>query len=103
MFNVICFYFLSLVAIRGVDLLPHVENFLGARGKKFFRVWAPTPSFILTMQRYNILIAVHEYLPDFFLEKSRGQDGQGQNGQNRKRIVKNRHYNINILFIYSEQ
>ena len=50
----------------GVDLLPHVENFLGARGKKFFRVWAPSPSFILTMQRYNILIAVHEYLPDFF-------------------------------------
>jgi hypothetical protein len=66
MFNVRCFYFLSLVAIRGVDLLPHVENFLGARGKKFFRVWAPSPSFILTMQRYNILIAVHEYLPDFF-------------------------------------
>jgi hypothetical protein len=24
-------------------------------------------------------------------------------GQNRKRIVKIRHYNINILFIYSEQ
>ena len=24
-------------------------------------------------------------------------------GQNRKRMVKNRHYNINILFIYSEQ
>ena len=33
----------------------------------------------------------------------RGHDGQGQNGQNRKRTVKIRHYNINILFIYSEQ
>ena len=32
-----------------------------------------------------------------------GQSGQGQNGQNRKRIVKILHYNINILFIYSEQ
>ena len=32
-----------------------------------------------------------------------GQNGHGQNGQNRKRIVKIRHYNINILFIYSEQ
>ena len=103
MFNVRCFYFLSLVAIRGVDLLPHVANFLSARRKKFFRVWALPSSFILTMQRYNILIAVHEYLPDFFSEKSRGQDGHGQNGQNRKRVVKNRHYNINILFIYSEQ
>ena len=66
MFNVICFYFLSLVAIRGVDLLPHVANFLCARRKKFFHVWALPSSFILTMQRYNILIAVHEYLPDFF-------------------------------------
>ena len=103
MFNVRCFYFLSLSQFVGCDLLPHVENFLGARGKKFFRVWAPSPSFILTMQRYNNLIAVHEYLPDFFSEKSHGHDGQGQNGQNRKRIVKNRHYNINILFIYSEQ
>jgi hypothetical protein len=32
-----------------------------------------------------------------------GQNGQGQNGQNRKPTVKIRHYNINILFIYSEQ
>ena len=66
MFNVRCFYFLSLVAIRGVDLLPHVANFLSARRKKFFRVWALPSSFILTMQRYNILIAVHEYTPTIF-------------------------------------
>ena len=41
---------LSLVAIRGVDLLPHVADFLCARKKKFFRVWALPSSFILTIQ-----------------------------------------------------
>ena len=33
----------------------------------------------------------------------RGRDGQSHYGQNRKPTVKFRHYNINILFIYSEQ
>jgi len=38
-----------------------------------------------------------------FLRGCRGHFGHGHFGQNRKRIVKIRHYNINILFIYSEQ
>jgi hypothetical protein len=41
--------------------------------------------------------------PTFSRFSFRGQDGHGQNGQNRLQGVKIRHYNINILFIYSEQ
>jgi hypothetical protein len=54
------FLLLLSVAIREVGLLPHVGYFLSARGKYFFRVWALISSFILTMQRYDILIAVRE-------------------------------------------
>ena len=50
-------------------MLSHVADFLSARGKKFFRARAPSSSLILTMQRYDILIAVHEYLPNFFKKK----------------------------------
>ena len=63
--------------------------------------------FVLTMQMYGILIAVHErFGPLFFVFSDfscRGRDGQSHFGQNRKPTVKFRHYNINILFIYSEQ
>ena len=33
----------------------------------------------------------------FFISFLRGHDGHGHYGQNRKRNVKNRHYNINII------
>jgi hypothetical protein len=63
--------------------------------------------FVLTMQMYGILIAVHErFGPLFFVFSDfscRGRDGQSHFGQNRKSIVKIRHYNINFIFIYSEQ
>ena len=48
-------------------LRPHVGNFTATRG-----------SHILTMQRYNILIAVYEYFSIFFLKKltlGGGHDG----------------------------
>ena len=53
----------------------------------------------LTMQRYESFIAVHEY----YGRNSGGHDGHDGQGQNEKRECQNRHYNINILFIYSEQ
>ena len=65
--------------------------------------------FHLTLQRYNIFIAVHEYFTrkNSFLTKKFVCIGaviwSRSFGQNRKRTVKIRHYNINILFIYSEQ
>ena len=43
-----------------VSLLSHVAEFPSAREKLFFLVRALPPSFILTMQRYDIFIAVHE-------------------------------------------
>ena len=51
MFNVSCL--MSL-------LRPRVGEFLSARGKLFFRARPPSVSFISTLQRYDILIAVHE-------------------------------------------
>ena len=42
------------------SLLSHVAGFLSARRKYFCLVWALPSSLILTMQRYDILIAVHE-------------------------------------------
>ena len=68
--------------------------------RKFFLVGAQIISLKSTMQRYNITIAVHECRGG---KKCRGRDGQSHFGQNRKPTVKIRHYNINILFIYSEQ
>ena len=41
-------------------LRPRVGEFLSARGKLFFRARPPSVSFISTLQRYDILIAVHE-------------------------------------------
>jgi hypothetical protein len=41
--------------------------------------------FSLTLQRYIFFIAVHEYFARYFF--LRGQNGQGQNGQNRKRML----------------
>ena len=41
-------------------LRPRVGEFLSARGKKFCRARPPLVSFISTLQRYDILIAVHE-------------------------------------------
>ena len=35
-------------------------DFLSARGKYFCRTWPPSVSFISTVQRYDILIAVYE-------------------------------------------
>jgi hypothetical protein len=61
--------------------------------------------FSLTLQRYESFIAVHEYFARKNVQSNSpsGQNGQGQNGQNRKRIVKIRHYNINIyLYIVSK-
>jgi hypothetical protein len=80
--------------------LPRAQVIFVAQAGRKFRL------FSLTMQRYEYFIAVHEHFARIIILKheiSLGQSGQGQNGQNRKRIVKFRHYNINILFIYSEQ
>jgi len=53
------------------------------------------------VQRYGAAIAVHEYMCKFFsfffaaankIKERRGQDGHGQNGQNRFQLVKIRHY-----------
>ena len=79
--------------------MPRAQAIFVAQAGHKFRL------FSLTLQRYIFFIAVHEYFARklSFLHSPSGQDGQGQNGQNRKRIVKIRHYNINILFIYSEQ
>ena len=59
------------------------------------------------MQRYDIGIAVLEFFRNkitcFRDNFGAGRDGQSHFGQNRKATVKIRHYNINILFIYSEQ
>ena len=41
-------------------LRPRVVDFLSARGKYFCRTWPPSVSFISTVQRYDILIAVYE-------------------------------------------
>ena len=41
-------------------LRPRVVDFLSARGKLFCRARPPSVSFISTLQRYDILIAVHE-------------------------------------------
>ncbi len=41
-------------------LRPRVGEFLSARGKLFCRARPPSVSFISTLQRYDILIAVHE-------------------------------------------
>ena len=64
--------------------------------------------FHLTLQRYNIFIAVHEYFTrNYSFSHTIIVCGaviwSRSFGQNRKRTVKIRHYNINILFIYSEQ
>jgi len=52
--------------------------------------------FVLTMQMYGILIAVHErFGPLFFVFSDfscRGRDGQSHFGQNREPTVKFRHY-----------
>ncbi len=48
------------VSMFNVDLRPRVGEFLSARGKYFFRARPPSVSFISTLQRYDILIAVHE-------------------------------------------
>ena len=48
------------VSMFNVDLRPRVGEFLSARGKLFFRARPPSVSFISTLQRYDILIAVHE-------------------------------------------
>ena len=47
------------VSMFNVDLRPRVGEFLSARGKYFCRA-RPSVSFISTLQRYDILIAVHE-------------------------------------------
>ena len=64
--------------------------------------------FHLTVQRYNIFIAVHEYFTRKYSFSHKKMCVAWSFGhlvicQNRKRTVKIRHYNINILFIYSEQ
>ena len=41
-------------------LRPRVGEFLSAREKYFCRARPPSVSFISTLQRYDILIAVHE-------------------------------------------
>ena len=48
------------VSMFNVDLRPRVGEFLSARGKYFCRTWPPSVSFISTVQRYDILIAVYE-------------------------------------------
>ena len=48
------------VSMFNVDLRPRVGEFLSARGKLFCRARLPSVSFISTLQRYDILIAVHE-------------------------------------------
>ncbi len=63
-------------------------------------------------QRYNIPVAVHECFADFFhflrfflnlLTPSWSFGSFGHLSKSETDAVKNRHYNINILFIYSEQ
>ena len=48
------------VSMFNVDLRPREGEFLSARGKYFCRARLPSVSFISTLQRYDILIAVHE-------------------------------------------
>lgn len=48
------------VSMFKVDLRPREGEFLSARGKYFCRARPPSVSFISTLQRYDILIAVHE-------------------------------------------
>ena len=48
------------VSMFNVDLRPREGEFLRARGKYFCRARPPSVSFISTLQRYDILIAVHE-------------------------------------------
>ena len=48
------------VSMFNVDLRPREGEFLSARGKYFCRARPPSVSFISTLQRYDILIAVHE-------------------------------------------
>ena len=53
------------VSMFNVDLRPRVGEFLSARGKLFCRARPPSVSFISTLQRYDILIAVYEYASHF--------------------------------------
>ena len=48
------------VSMFNVDLRPREGEILSARGKLFCRARPPSVSFISTLQRYDILIAVHE-------------------------------------------
>ena len=54
------------VSMFNVDLRPLEGEFLSARGKYFCRARPPSVSFISTLQRYEILIAVHECHAHFF-------------------------------------
>ena len=56
------------VSMFNVDLRPRVGEFLSARGRFFSRVRAPPLIFILTLQRYEYLIAVFECSPHFFIK-----------------------------------
>ena len=95
------------------------------------KFWVPCEHSLtlsLTMQKYESFIAVHEcvlssyernsgnlrliflapvYFPQFPLISfpcfCGGHDGHDGQSQNEKRECQNRHYNITILFIYSEQ
>jgi hypothetical protein len=92
---------MQICALVWEIFLVHVGESFSARG-------GIIPIFVLTVQMYGILIAVHERLgPLFFVFSDffqcRGHDCQSHDGQNRKSTVKFPHYNINILFIYSEQ
>ena len=48
------------VSMFNVDLRPREGEILSARGNLFCRARPPSVSFISTLQRYDILIAVHE-------------------------------------------
>ena len=73
----------SLVAFRW-------ENPPPPWARKFFLVGAYISSLKLTMQRYGIMVAVLEFFRDKIhstfsrVVHFAGQNGQGQNGQNRK-------------------
>ena len=80
--------------------LVHVGEYFSLRGGIIL-------IFVLTMQMYGILIAVHErFGPLFFVFSDffqcRGHDCQSHDGQNRKSTVKFPHYINNYLYIVSK-